>query len=37
MERMMYNPCNPGELLREYPDSMPVGEAALLPAAQVSA
>lgn len=28
MEKMMYNPCHPGELLREYLGSMPVGEAA---------
>jgi antitoxin HigA-1 len=28
MENMMYNPCHPGELLREYLGSMPVGEAA---------
>jgi len=28
MERMMYNPCHPGELLREYLGKMPVGEAA---------
>jgi len=28
MERMMYNPCHPGELLREYLGTMPVGEAA---------
>jgi hypothetical protein len=25
---MMYNPCHPGEILREYIGSMPVGEAA---------
>jgi len=25
---MMYNPCHPGEILREYLGSMPVGEAA---------
>ena len=28
MYRMMYNPCHPGELIREYLGSMPVGEAA---------
>ena len=28
MERMMYNPCHPGELLREWIGEMPVGEAA---------
>jgi antitoxin HigA-1 len=28
MEGMMYNPCHPGELIREYLGSMPVGEAA---------
>jgi addiction module HigA family antidote len=28
MEKMMYNPCHPGELLREYLGAIPVGEAA---------
>ena len=28
MERMMYNPCHPGELVRECLGTMPVGEAA---------
>ena len=28
MQQMMYNPAHPGELLREYIGSMPVGEAA---------
>ena len=28
MERLMYNPCHPGEILREYLGAMPVGEAA---------
>ncbi|HUA98482.1 MAG TPA: hypothetical protein VMA34_09170 [Terracidiphilus sp.] len=28
MQRMMYNPAHPGEILREYLGSMPVGEAA---------
>ena len=28
MEGMMYNPCHPGELVREYLGSMRVGEAA---------
>ena len=29
MERMMYNPCHPGELLREWIVETPVGEAAV--------
>jgi addiction module HigA family antidote len=28
MQKMMYNPCHPGELIREYLGAMPVGEAA---------
>lgn len=28
MDRMMYNPAHPGEILREYLGSIPVGEAA---------
>lgn len=28
MERMMYNPAHPGEILREYLGAMKVGEAA---------
>ena len=28
MDGMMYNPCHPGELIREYMGAMPVGEAA---------
>jgi addiction module HigA family antidote len=28
MEKMMFNPCHPGELLREYLGTVPVGEAA---------
>ena len=28
MKSMMYNPCHPGELLREWIDEPPVGEAA---------
>jgi antitoxin HigA-1 len=28
MEGTMYNPCHPGELIREYLGAMPVGEAA---------
>lgn len=28
MEGMMYNPCHPGELIREYIGTMPVREAA---------
>ena len=27
MQKMMYNPCHPGELIREYLGAMPVGEA----------
>lgn len=28
MSRMMHNPAHPGEILREYIGSMPIGEAA---------